>query len=204
MCPDLVWCEHVRIHFCSPPRRRPDAATWPTTRDVSQRAEPNVRPPGYTASAFIEDKARHLSIALTHGVPPPHLLRPVHSADRRQPIHFAGRRQPVHSAGSVPVHSTGRRHAHTATCITPIIARTYQGSSRCISILCGLRTSGLIEITQVSLALVTPRMFSFHYAPGPTCQGSASLYVPPLSYKREGTQRYKIGSQDPQTHTQVL
>jgi hypothetical protein len=35
---------HVR--FCSPPRRRPDAATWPTVRDVSQRAEPDVRPLG--------------------------------------------------------------------------------------------------------------------------------------------------------------
>jgi hypothetical protein len=29
-----------RIRFCSPPRRRTDAATWPTARDVSQRAEP--------------------------------------------------------------------------------------------------------------------------------------------------------------------
>jgi hypothetical protein len=37
---------HVR--FCSPPRRRPGAATWPTARDVSQRAEPDVRPLGRT------------------------------------------------------------------------------------------------------------------------------------------------------------
>jgi hypothetical protein len=29
--------------------------------------------------------------------------------------------------------------------------------------------------------------------PGPTCRGSAPLYVPPLSYKREGTRRYKAG-----------
>jgi hypothetical protein len=34
-------------------------------------------------------------------------------------------------------------------------------------------------------------MYSYYYAPGPTCRGSASLYVPPLNYKREGTQRYK-------------
>ena len=34
-------------------------------------------------------------------------------------------------------------------------------------------------------------MYSYHYAPGPACRGSASLYVPPLNYKREGTQRYK-------------
>jgi hypothetical protein len=35
------------IHFCSPPKRRPDAATWPTTRGVSQRAEPGIKPLGY-------------------------------------------------------------------------------------------------------------------------------------------------------------
>jgi hypothetical protein len=104
-----------RIRFCSPPRWRPDAATWPTTHDVSQRAEPDVRPLGYAASAFIEDKARCLSIPLAGGVPPLHLLRPVHSA---------GRQRPIHSTGSVPIHSTGRRHAHTATCTTLINTRT--------------------------------------------------------------------------------
>jgi hypothetical protein len=50
---------HVR--FFSPLRQRPDAATWPTARDVSQRAEPDVRPLGRVSSAFIEDKARRLS-----------------------------------------------------------------------------------------------------------------------------------------------
>ena len=34
------------VHFCSPLRRRPDAATWPTAHDVSQRAQPDVRPLG--------------------------------------------------------------------------------------------------------------------------------------------------------------
>jgi hypothetical protein len=38
-------------------------------------------------------------------------------------------------------------------------------------------------------------MYSFHYAPVPTCRSSASLYVPPLNYKREGTQRYKGDAQ---------
>jgi hypothetical protein len=71
-----------------------------------------------------------------------------------------------------------------------LLAR-YQGSSRRVSILHGLRTSWHPEIAQALLALVTPIMYSFHYAPGPTCRGSASLYEPPLSYKREGTQCYK-------------
>jgi hypothetical protein len=38
---------HVR--FCYPPRWRPGAATWPTARDVSQRAELNVRHLGHAA-----------------------------------------------------------------------------------------------------------------------------------------------------------
>ena len=29
------------------------------------------------------------------------------------------------------------------------------------------------------------------YVPGPACRGSVPLYVPPLSYKREGTRRYR-------------
>jgi hypothetical protein len=54
-------------------------------------------------------------------------------------------------------------------------------------------------IAQALLALVTHITYSFHYVPRPTCRGSASLYVPPLNYKREGTQRYK----DKFTHTQT-
>jgi hypothetical protein len=34
--------------------------------------------------------------------------------------------------------------------------------------------------------------YCIHYVPGPTCRGSVPLYVPPLSYKRGGMQRYKI------------
>jgi hypothetical protein len=71
------------LRFCSPPKRSPDAAMWHGARDVSQRVEPDVRPPGYTASAFIMDKAHRLSIPLASGVPPLHLMSPVHSADRR-------------------------------------------------------------------------------------------------------------------------
>jgi hypothetical protein len=37
------------IHFCSPPRRRPGAAAWPTACDVSPRAGPDVRPLGRVA-----------------------------------------------------------------------------------------------------------------------------------------------------------
>jgi hypothetical protein len=63
--------EPYRIRFCSLPRRRPDAAAWPAARDVSQRAEPDVRPLGCVASAFIEDKTCRLSIPLAGDVKRP-------------------------------------------------------------------------------------------------------------------------------------
>jgi hypothetical protein len=71
------------IRFCSPLRQSPDATTWHGARDVSQRAEPDVRPLGCATSAFIADKARRLSIPLADGVPPRHLLSPVHSTGRQ-------------------------------------------------------------------------------------------------------------------------
>jgi hypothetical protein len=46
---------------CSPLRRRLNVAMWTTARDVSQRAEPDVRPLGRASSAFIADEARRLS-----------------------------------------------------------------------------------------------------------------------------------------------
>jgi hypothetical protein len=66
------------VPFRSPLRRRPDAAAWPTARDVSQRAEPDVRLLGRASSAFIADKTRRL----TGDVPPRHLMCLVHSTDR--------------------------------------------------------------------------------------------------------------------------
>jgi hypothetical protein len=87
MCPGPVWCGPVRMRFRSPPRRRPVVATWPTARDVSQRAVPDVRTPGYTVPAFIADKARRL----TSDVSPRYLMRPTHSAVKRRPVHSTGK-----------------------------------------------------------------------------------------------------------------
>jgi hypothetical protein len=56
---------------------------WPTTRDVCQRVEPDVRPLGRVDSAFIADKVRRQSIPLAGDVPPRHLMSPVHSTGRR-------------------------------------------------------------------------------------------------------------------------
>jgi hypothetical protein len=112
------------VRFCSPLRRRPDAATWPIARDVSQRAEPDVRTLGRATSAFIADKARRMSIPLTGDVPPRHLMSPVHSTagdvlpqHLMSPVHSADGWRPGHLAGGVPVHSVGRKYAHAALLI---------------------------------------------------------------------------------------
>jgi hypothetical protein len=62
------------VRLRSPLRRRPDAATWFVARDVSQQAEPDVRPLGCAVLAFIAEGTRPLSILLTGDVPPQHLL----------------------------------------------------------------------------------------------------------------------------------
>jgi hypothetical protein len=133
-CPDPVWCGPVRLRHCSPPGRRPDAATWPTALNVSQRAEPDVRAPGYAAPAFIADKARRLSIPLTSDMLPQHLMSLVHSAGRNVspqhlmcPVHSAGRRRPGRPIGGVPVYSIGRQYARAAECTVLIITRTLPG-----------------------------------------------------------------------------
>jgi hypothetical protein len=72
-----------RVRFSSPLRRSPDAATWHGARDVSQWVEPDVRPLGRAASAFIADKARRLSNPLLGDVPPRHLMSPILSTGRR-------------------------------------------------------------------------------------------------------------------------
>jgi hypothetical protein len=63
-----VRCRHVsgpiRIHSCSPLRRRPDAATWHTTRGISQQAEPSMMPLGYTRLRIHYGKGMRLSIPL--------------------------------------------------------------------------------------------------------------------------------------------
>ncbi len=73
----------------SPLRRRPDAATWLVARDISQRAEPDVRPLGRAISAFIVERTRRLSTLLTGDVPSHHLMCPVHSTGRRRQSHPA-------------------------------------------------------------------------------------------------------------------
>jgi hypothetical protein len=175
---------HVRL--CSPLRRRPDAATWPTTRDVSQRAEPYVRPLGHAAPAFIADKAHCLSIPLTGDVSPRHLMSPVHSTGRRCaasafnvpcPLRWQAACLSIPLAGGTPVL---RR-----TLCSSSLAR-YRGSSATYQYYIHYGHYGVRGL---------PKHYSISYFP-PFCpwahmSGLSILVCAPLSYKREGTQRYK-------------
>jgi hypothetical protein len=99
-------------------------------RDISQRAEPDVRFLGRASSAFIAYKTHRL----TGDVPPRHLMYPVHSTGRDVPprhlmchVHSAGRRQPDHPACDMLVHSVGRQYTRVAECTMLIITHTSPG-----------------------------------------------------------------------------
>jgi hypothetical protein len=121
-----------RIRFCSPPRRRLDAAAWPTTRDVSQRAEPDVRSLGCAASAFIEDKAHRLSIPLAGDVLPLHLLSPVHSTGRQCAASAFNETSPFRRRRAYPFHWQAAlpycrvHYAHHYSHVTKEAATAYQ------------------------------------------------------------------------------
>jgi hypothetical protein len=168
----------------SPLRRRPDAATWLVARDISQQAEPDVRPLGRVVSAFIAEKTRRLSTLLTGDVPPQHLMRPVHSA---------GRRHQGHPVDGAPVQSIVKQCACAARRTVLIIP--YTRSFLCTSMLRRSQTSGRKKIAPA--ANISSSKYYICYVPGPTCRGSVPLYMPPLSYKRGGMQRYKGGSLRP-------
>jgi hypothetical protein len=106
------------VRFRSPLRRKPDAATWPSSRDISQRAEPDVRPLSRAVSAFIVEKTRRLPTPLIGNMPLQHLMCSVH---------YAGRQRPDRLAGGVPFRSAGRQCAHAAARTVLIKTRTSPG-----------------------------------------------------------------------------
>jgi hypothetical protein len=136
-----------RVRYYSPLRRSPDAATRPTARDVSRRAEPDVRPLGRVAAAFITDKARRLYILLAGDVPPQHLMSlatplagDVSPRHLMCHVHSADGQRPGHPAGGVPVQSVGRQYARAVAYTMLIITRALPRKQRRISIPYALRT----------------------------------------------------------------
>jgi hypothetical protein len=172
------------VRLRSPLRRRPDAATWLVARDISQRTEPDVRPLGHTVSAFIAERTRLLSTLLTGDVPPQHLMCPVHST---------GRWCEGHPADGASVQSIVKQCARAARRTVSIIP--YTRSFPCTPMLCRSRMSMREKIAPA--ANISSSKHYIRYVPGPTCRGSAPLYMHPFSYKRGVMQRYNTSSLRP-------
>jgi hypothetical protein len=154
----------MRLH--SPLRRSPDAAAWHLARDISQRAEPDVRPLGHAVSACIAKRTRRQTTLLRGDVPPQHLMRPVHST---------GRRRQGHSTDSVPIQSAVKQCARAARRTVSIIP--YTRSFPCTSWLRKSRMSGRKKIAPA--ANIGSSKYCIHYVSGPTCRGSVPLCMPP-------------------------
>jgi hypothetical protein len=116
------------------------------------------------------------------------------------PVHSTDGRRPGHLRGGVPVHSVGRQYARAAAYTVFIMTRaSSRKRPRDINTICTTDIMALGDLLG-DTGIGYFYMYSLHFAPGPTCRGSASLYVPPLSYKREGTRRYKASSLRPNGH----
>jgi hypothetical protein len=146
----------------SPLRRRPAVAAWLVARDISQRAEPNVRPLKPRGLCIVAERTRHLPTLLTGDVPPQHLMRPVHSA---------GRRRQGHPADGAPVQSIIKQCARAARRTVLIIP--YTRSFPCTPI---LHRSWMSERKKIAPAT---NKYYIRYVHGPTCQGSVPLCMPP-------------------------
>jgi hypothetical protein len=153
-------------------RRSPDAAAWHLSRDISHRAEPDVRPLGRAVSAFIAERTRRLTTLLTGDVPPQHLMRPVHSA---------GRRRQGHPADGAPVQYIVKQCTRDARRTVLIIPYTRRFPSTPM-----LRRSWMLGRKKIApTASIGSSKYYIHYVPGPTCRGSVPLYMPPLAIKGE-------------------
>jgi hypothetical protein len=161
---------HVRLR--SPLGRRPAAAAWLVARDISQRAEPDVRPLGRAVSAFIAERTRRLSTLLTGDVSPQHLMRPVHSA---------GRWRQGHPTDGAPVQSVVKQCARAVRRTVSIIP--YTRSFPCMPILRRSWMSGRKKMAPATN--IGSSKYYICYVPGSTCRGSVPLYVPPLVIKGE-------------------
>jgi hypothetical protein len=106
-------------------------------------------------------------------------------------VHSVDGLRPGHSAGGVPVHSVGRQYARAAAYAVLIMARALpRKQPRDINTIWTtdiMALGDLLDDTGIGYFY----MYSLRFAPGPACRGLAPLYVPPLSYKRQGTRRYK-------------
>jgi hypothetical protein len=164
-----------------PVQAKPAAAAWLLARDISQRAEPDVRPIKPCSLCIYCGEDVPPATTLTGDVPSQHLMRPVQSA---------GRRRQGHPADGVPDQSVGKQCARVEQRTVLLIPSTR--SFPCMPRIHRSRMSGHKKIA--STANICGSKCYIHYVPGRTCRGSVPLCMPPFNYKMGGMRRYKIDS----------
>jgi hypothetical protein len=147
-------------------------------RDISQQAEPDVRPLKPCSLYIYCREDASPATTLTDDVPSQHLMCPVHSA---------GRRRQSHPANGVIVRSVVKQcvRAMRRTVLTLPYTRSFPYTPR----IRRSRVSGHEKIAP-SANVCSSKCYIL-YVPGPTCWGSVPLCMPPFSYKRGGMQHYR-------------
>jgi hypothetical protein len=116
------------------------------------------------------------------------------------PVHSTGGQRPGHSAGGMPVHFVGRQYARAAAYTVFIMARALpREQPQDINTIWTTDIMALGDLLD-DIGIGYFYMYSLRFTPGPACRGLAPLYVPPLSYKGEGTRRCKVDPIEAQAH----
>jgi hypothetical protein len=102
-------------------------------------------------------------------------------------VHSSCGRRPDHPAGGVPIHSIGRRRVHAATCTTLMMTHALPRKQP--------RDINTIWTTNIMALGDRPGVIGINYflsfCSWAHMSGLSILVRAPLSYKREGTRRYK-------------
>jgi hypothetical protein len=141
-------------------------------RDISQRAEPDIWPLKPRSLCIYCGEDAPPATTLTDDVPSQHLMRPVHSADRRRQ---------GHPADGAHVQSVVKQCARATRRTVLIIP--YTGSFPCTPRIRRSRMSRREKIAPV--ANICSSKSYVCYVPGPICRGSVPLCIPPSTIKGE-------------------
>jgi hypothetical protein len=141
-------------------------------RDISQWAEPDVRPLKPRSLCIYCGEGAPPASTLTGDVPSQHLICPVQSA---------GRRRQGHPADGAPVQSVDKQCARAVRSTVLIIPSTR--SFPCTLRIRRSRKSGHKKIAPA--ANICSSKCYICYVPGPTCRGSVPLCMPPSAIKGE-------------------
>jgi hypothetical protein len=156
----------------------PAAIAWLVARDISQRAEPDVRPIKPCSLCIYCGEDAPPATTLTGDAPSQHLMCHVQSA---------GTRRLGHPAGGAPDRSVDEQYARAEQRTVPIIPSAR--SLPCTPWIHKISDVRALEECPSSKYLWLQVLYSL--CPWARMSGPVSLCMPPFSYKRGGMRRYK-------------